>query len=98
MVQMNLLTKQKETHRLGEQIYGWWGRGGIPQGIVGEFWDGHVHTAMFKIDRPRTFIEYMKLCSMMCGSLDGRGVHGRMDSFVCVLSPFTIHLKLSQHC
>ena len=30
MIQMNLLTKQKETHRLEEQIYGWWGRGGIP--------------------------------------------------------------------
>ena len=30
----------------------------------------------------------MELCSMMCGSLDGRGVQGRMDIFVCVAESF----------
>ena len=38
----------------------------------------------------------MKLCSVLGGSLDGRG-WGRMD--MCVwLSPFPVHLKLSQLC
>ena len=31
-------------------------------------WDGHVHTAIFKMDNHR------ELCLMFCGSLDGRGV------------------------
>ena len=33
---MNLLTKQKQTHRLREQAYGCWGKGRI-EGIVREF-------------------------------------------------------------
>ena len=37
--------------------------------------------------------------SMLCGTLDGKGVWGRMDT--CIyreLSPFAAHLKLSQQC
>ena len=40
------------------------------------------------MDRPRTFVEHMELCSMMRGSLDGRGVQGRTDIFVCVAESF----------
>ena len=32
-----------------------------------------------------------ELCSMLCGSLDGRGVWGRMDTCICMLSPFAVH-------
>ena len=39
-----------------------------------------------------------ELCSMSDGSLDGRGVWGRMDTCICTHVHFTIHLKLSQHC
>ena len=35
---------------------------------------------------------------MICGSLNGRGVWGRMDTLHAWLSPFTVHLKLPQHC
>ena len=36
-------------------------------------------------------IEHMELCSMSCGSLDGRGVCRRMDACVCVCcAPETI--------
>ena len=46
MIQMNFLTKQKDTHRLRTKLLvvamgrmdGW--------GV----WDGHVHTARFKMD------------------------------------------------
>ena len=34
---------------------------------------------------------------MLCGSLGGRGVWGRMNTCVCTLSPFAVHLKLSRH-
>jgi len=35
-------------------------------------------------------INVMELCLMLCGSLDGRGVQGRMDTCVCVAE--------SRHC
>ena len=41
----------------------------------------------------------MKLCSMLCDSLDGRGDCEKTDTCVYVwLSPFAVHLKLLQHC
>ena len=43
-------------------------------------WDGHVHTAIFEMNNKQgPPIWHMELCSMLCGSLDGRGVWGRMD-------------------
>ena len=41
----------------------------------------------------------MELCSMLCGSLDGRGVWGRMDTYMCkaeslYCSPETITILL----
>ena len=26
----------------------------------------------------------MELCSMLCGNLDGRGLWGRMDTYICM--------------
>ena len=40
-------------------------------------WDGHVHTAIFKVDSQQGPVaEHRELYSMLCGSLDGRGVGG----------------------
>ena len=73
MIQMNLLTKQKETHRLREWNYGcpWLkARGRDSWGV----WDGHVQAARFKMDnQERPTPQYMELCSILYGSLDGRG-------------------------
>ena len=30
----------------------------------------------------------MELCSMLCGSLDGKGVWGRMDTCICMAESF----------
>ena len=48
MIQMNLLTKQKETHRLREWTYGCWGEGWGE--VTDRELDEHVHTAIFKMD------------------------------------------------
>ena len=40
----------------------------------------------------------MELYSMLCGSLDGRGVWGRIKTWHVWLCVFAVHLKLSQHC
>ena len=48
-------------------------------------WDHHVHTAVFKMDNQQGHtVQHMELCSMLCGSLDGRGVQVRMDTCICM--------------
>ena len=46
MIQINLFTKEKQTHR--EQIYGYWGKGW--RGGIVRVWDGRVQAALFKMD------------------------------------------------
>ena len=44
----------------------------IPEGREG-IWDRHVHSAILKMDNQQGPIVYHKeLCSMLCGSLDGK--------------------------
>ena len=56
----------------------------------------YVHTAIFKMDNQEgPTVEHMKLYSILCGSLDGRGIWGRMDACLCMaellhFSPETI--------
>ena len=84
----------------------------LPRGIENELtvakgkgqglWECHVYTAIFKMANQQGPITYhIKFCSMLCASLDGMGVWGRMDKCIYVyvwLSPFTVHLKLPQYC
>ena len=43
-------------------------------------------------------VQHKELCPTLCGSLDGRGVWERTIHAYVWLSPFTVHLKLPQHC
>ena len=90
-MQMNLFTKLRILTDLENKLMVARGKDG------GRVWDRHVHTTIFKMHNQQApTIQYRELFSMLCGSLDGRGVWGRMD--VCVwLSPFAVHLKLSKH-
>ena len=50
---------------------------------------GHVHTAIFEMDNQQgPTVSHRELCSM-CGSLDGRGVWGRMDT--CIWMAESLH-------
>ena len=49
MIQMNLSTKQKQTHRPREWTYGYQGGRGKGRDRLG-VWDWHAHTAIFKIN------------------------------------------------
>ena len=71
-----------ETHRLGEWTGGCWGWGDRMGGRDSEgVWDQHVHTAICKMENPqRPTVWHRELCSMLFGSLDGRGVWGKMDT------------------
>ena len=81
---MNSFTKQKYTQRLREGTWGYQGGragGRDSQGV----WDSQVHTAIFKMDNQQgPTVQRRELCSMLCGSLDGRGVWGRMDTCICM--------------
>ena len=44
-----------------------------------------VVTALFKLDNQQgPTVQHRALCSMLCGSLDGRGDWGRMDTCICM--------------
>lgn len=53
---------------------------------------GSYYTCIFKK------LWYMELCSMLCGSLDGKGLGGEWIHVYVWLSPFAVRLKLPQHC
>ena len=92
---MNLFTKQKQKHRLKKQtrVGGEWGEGwGI--GIVKEFGMGYIHTLLY-LKWKINLLYSTGNCSMLCGSMDGSGVWGRMDTCICMVSRFAVHLKLS---
>jgi hypothetical protein len=62
-------------------------------------WDGHEYIAAFKMNNQQgPTVQHRELCSVLRGSLDGRGVWERMIRAYVWLSPFTVHLKLPQHC
>ena len=56
---------------------------------------------IFKVDNQQgPTVQHMDLCSVLCGSLDERGVGGGWIHVLIYagLSPFAVHLKLLQHC
>ena len=73
-----------------------WERGRLEDSIV---WDVHVHRAGFKVDNWQgPTLRHRQLHSELWGSLKG-GEFGRKWMLVYLwLSPFTVHLKLSQYC
>ena len=98
MIQIDLFIK--ENQRLREKTYDCRRQrirvGGRDSWGIG---DGHGFTALFKVDDQQgPAVQHRELCSMFCGSLDRRGVWGEWKNVSVDLSPFAIHLKLSQHC
>ena len=48
-----------------------------------------MHTAIFKMDNQQgPTVQHREFCSMLCGSLDGRGLWERMDSCICMAESF----------
>ena len=59
-------------------------KGSNSQGVC----NGHVHSAIFKMNNQQgPTVQQSELCSMLCGSLDGTEVQGRMDTCVCTAEP-----------
>ena len=87
---MNLFTKQKETdleNKLMVAGLGWRGRNsqGFAEGHLGK-----VHTAILKMDNQQgTIIQHIEHYSVLCSNLDGRGLWGRIDTYICMAE--TLH-------
>ena len=48
-----------------------------------------MHTAVFKMDNQQgPTAQQRELCSVLCGSLDGRGFEGRVDACICMAESF----------
>ena len=81
IMQMNLFTKQKETHRLRKWTYGCQG-----ERIVREF-GKVIYMLLYSkwvTNRNLLYSKHMELYSMLCASLDGRGIWGRTDTCICM--------------
>ena len=75
---MNLLAKQKESHRLRK-----WTHGG--EGMAGDFRKVmYTLLCLEWITKRNLLLQHMELCSVFCVRLDGRGVWGRMDTCICM--------------
>ena len=48
----------------------------------------HVHTAIFKMDNQQGSTAEHMVCSVLRGSLDGRGSWGRVDTCTCMAESF----------
>ena len=60
---------------------------------------GHVHNAIFKMDNQQGPTEqHREVCSMLCGSLDGKGVWGRMDTCTCMAEFLHCSPETITHC
>ena len=92
---MNLKNRDSQTERNNLWLPG----GRMVERASQGVWDGHGQAAMFKMDkkqRPTVQAQGTLLNVMQRLRWEGSlGENGYM--YVC-LSPFTVHLKLSQHC
>ena len=53
---------------------------------------------MFKMSSQQgPTVQHMELCSILCGSLDGREFGGEWLHVYIWMSSFTVHLKLSHY-
>ena len=87
---MNLLTKQR-LKDLGNEL-----RVAKGKEHLGTLGRPCLHCYIRKDNQQRPIVQRMELCSVLCGSLDGREVCGRKDTCICTVSPFAVHLKRSQ--
>ena len=57
----------------------------LPEGRDSQgLWEGHVHIAIFKMDNQQAPTDCTWNSALLCGSLDGRAVWGRMDPCICM--------------
>ena len=76
------------------------GKDGGGRGIIREFgMDVYTLLCLKQITSKRLTLWHRELCSVLCGSLDGRGVWARMDTCICMAESLPCPPEtISQHC
>ena len=94
MIQMNLLMKQKETHRLRKQIHGC-----QVEGIARDF-EKVMSTLLYLkwITNENLLYSTWNSAQGYVPDWMGEGFGGEWIHVYVWLNPFTDHLRLSQHC
>ena len=93
---MKLFIKQKQTRRLREQIYGW--RSGGGEGIVREFgMDRYTLLCLKWMTNKDLLTSTRNSAPCYVAAWVGGGFRGEWIHVYGWLSPFAVHLKLSQH-
>ena len=64
-------------------------REGWGEGIVREFGINTYTLLYLKWITNKDLPQHRELCSMLCGSLGGKGVWGRMDTCICMAEPLS---------
>ena len=72
--------------------------GKIGKWMLGKFGTDRYTLLYFKGINSKDLLYSTSNCSGLCGSLDGRGAGGEWIHVYVWLSPFSVHLKVSQHC
>ena len=94
---MNFLTKQKETHRLQERVYGCWGKA-WEEAIVRECGMG-MSTLLYLKWVTNKDLLYRTGNSAQCVSAwVGAGFGGEWIHVYVWQSLFSVHLRVLQHC
>ena len=90
----NELTCKAEGDSQTEEMNLWLLGGRDSQGV----WNGHVHTATFKVDNNMDVLYSIWNSVQLCGSLDGRGICGRMDTQICIAESLHHSPELLKYC
>ena len=96
MIQNELTYKtDSQTQRRNLSLPGRRMRGRESQGV----WNGHVHTAIFGMDNQQgPTVQHRGICSMLCGNQDGRGVWGRMHTYIYMAKSLPCSPGTITHC
>ena len=93
MIQMKLITRQKQTDRLRKGTYDCWGKDG--EGVVREF-GMDMYVLLYLKWIANKDLPYSTWNSAQCYVATRMG--GSLGENRYRLSPFAVPLKLSQHC
>ena len=84
MIQMNILTKQKQTQGLRTNML--LEERSKEEWIVKRVCDWHVPSAIFKMDnQQRPTVLHGELSSMLCNNLNGKRIWKRIDTCICII-------------
>ena len=81
---MNLLTKPKQTLRLGEWIYSFQGVGKHEGRDRPGVWDWHVHTTILKQITNKDLLYSTGNSSVLCNNLNGKRIWNDICTCICI--------------